>query len=202
MNHEEKEMKDQDTTASAETEVRETAESDLEAVLDEMKEETENAQEESVESVAGLKTKLEAKQKESEDYLNRLQRLQADFANHKKRVEKEKNDIYLYANEKLALSLLDSVNNLEKALACDVDGEQNKGLCDGMELVLKQLKDSLEKHGVVEIEALGKPFDMNLHHAIMKEESDAPTDEIIEVFQKGYMIHSKVLRPAMVKVAQ
>lgn len=177
--------------------VNQEVHSDLNAVQNEMEEEIINN------DIEVLNKKLEDKTTESNEYYDRLIRLQADFTNYKKRVEKEKSDIYLYANEKLAGDLLDIIDNLERALDSQtVDNEKN-GLYEGIELVLKQLKDILKKHGVEEIDAMNKPFDMNLHHAVMREEvDDAETNEIIEVFQKGYILNGRVLRPSMVKVAQ
>ena len=148
-----------------------------------------------------LKNALEEKEEESREYYDRLLRLQADFTNFKKRVEKEKSDIYLYANEKLALDLLDIMDNLERAIVSQGEDKENP-LYTGIQLIFKQLLDVLNKHGIKEIEALNKPFDMNLHHAVMREEADAESGEVIEVFQKGYTIQEKVLRPAMVKVAE
>lgn len=169
--------------------------SDLGAIQEEIE------SQKSDENIDSLKNKLEEKEAEALDYYNRMVRLQADFANYKKRVEKEKSDIYLYANEKLAVELLDIIDNLERALASQTE-DRNDGLYQGIQMVLKQLIDTMKKHGIEEIDALNKPFDMNLHHAVMKEEAEAETDEVIEVLQKGYTIHGKVLRPAMVKLAQ
>lgn len=169
--------------------------SDLGAVQEEMQDETNDV------DIDSLKKKLKDKEAEALDYYNRMARLQADFANYKKRVEKEKSDIYLYASEKLASELLIIVDNLERALISQTDHHKD-GLFEGIQMVLKQLIDTMKKHGIEEIDALNKPFDVNLHHAVMKEEADAEADEVIEVLQKGYTIHGKVLRPAMVKVAQ
>lgn len=153
--------------------------------------------------IEGLKERLQEKTEESEEYYDRMLRIQADFTNYKKRIEKEKADIYLYANEKLAGDLLDIIDNLERALDSQGSDNRSDGLYEGIELVLKQLKDTLKKHGVEEIQAMNKAFDMNLHHAVMKEAVDnVKSDEIIEVFQKGYTLNGRVLRPSMVKVAQ
>jgi len=140
---------------------------------------------------------------ENNEYYDRLLRLQAEFANYKKRVEREKADIYSYANEKLATDLLDILDNLERALDSQDDSNKDNALYEGIELVLKQLKETLKKHGVEEIEAMGQTFDMNLHHAVMSEAVDGvESNQITEVFQKGYTLNGRVLRPSMVKVAQ
>lgn len=173
---------------------KETANSNLEATLDEM--------EESKEDSNGIEEKLAEKTAQYEDIFSQFQRLQADFANYKKRVEKEKGEIYLYANEKIALDLLSIIDNLERAIQSQDESDETNGLLDGINLVYKQLIDTLGKHGVEEIEALGKPFDMNLHYAVMQEETDGEPNCVIDILQKGYKINDKVLRPAMVKVSK
>ncbi|KAB3530758.1 nucleotide exchange factor GrpE [Alkaliphilus serpentinus] len=149
-----------------------------------------------------LKKQLVEKEDEAKDCLNRLTRLQADFINYKKRVEKEKSEIYQYANEKLAEDLLSIIDNLERAVTAASEEDKSNKLFQGIQLVMKQLTDTLGRHGIEEIDALNKPFDMNLHHAVVQEEADAEADIVTEVFQKGYKINNKVLRPAMVKVAK
>ncbi|MCC5910328.1 MAG: nucleotide exchange factor GrpE [Clostridiaceae bacterium] len=193
---EEKDKTNGVTEGTQEVEEQEEIHNNKDAVQDEMQDQNHN------DDVASLKSQLQQKEEESKDYFDRLTRLQADFSNYKKRVEKEKSDIHKYANEKLALDLLDIVDNLERALGSEkVEGENN-GLYQGVELVFKQLKNALQKHSIEEIDALNKPFDLNLHHAVMREASDAASDEVVEVLQKGYTIHGKVIRPAMVKVAE
>lgn len=170
-----------------------TARDNLEAILEEMEENSGEEQD--------LQNILEEKQKEYDDVYSQFQRLQADFTNYKRRVEKEKSDIYIYANEKIALDLLSIIDNLERALESQTTSENNC-LLEGVELVFKQLLETLSKHGVKEIEALNKEFDMNLHHAIMQEETEGQANCVIEVFQKGYTLNDRVLRPAMVKVSK
>lgn len=172
----------------------ETADSDLEATLDEMRETKGNSD--------GLEEKLAEKSAQYEDIFAQFQRLQADFSNHKKRAQKEKSEIYLYANEKIALDLLNIIDNLERAIQSQTDADKDNSLLEGVNLVYKQLIDTLVKHGVEEIESLGKPFDMNLHYAVMQEESEEESNHVIDVLQKGYKINDKVLRPAMVKVSK
>lgn len=192
-------MEKQNQEEILDEQLEETADSNLEAVQEETEEAAEATEE--VDEIAKLKKQIEEKEAALQDYINQMQRLQADFANYKKRIEKEKSEIYLYANEKLAEELLGTMDNLERALEAASE-EQGTGLFQGIELVLKQLKELLKRNGVEEIEALNQPFDMNLHHAVAQEEAEAEANTIIEVFQKGYKIHQKVLRPAMVKVAK
>ena len=126
-------------------------------------------------------------------------RLMADLKNYKKRVEKEKRDIYSYANEKLATELLTVLDNFERAL--EHEGE-NDSFKEGMEMIFKQLFDVLEKAGLKEIPALGEEFDPNFHNAVMNEDTQEYESGIVSgVMQKGYTLNGKVIRPSMVRVA-
>ena len=128
-------------------------------------------------------------------------RLMADFQNQKKRFDKEKADIYQFANEDIVKSLLEVIDNFERAL--DAAQEADPKFHEGMDLIFKQLMGALEKAGVSEIKALGEEFDPNFHNAVMMEETDEyESNKVSGVMQKGYTLNSKVIRPAMVKVAQ
>lgn len=125
-------------------------------------------------------------------------RLMADFQNYKRRVEKEKGDIYTYANEKLITELLAVIDNFERALVSD---STDAGFAEGMNMIFKQLTGVLEKAGLEEIKALGEDFDPNFHNAVMTEDNaDYESGKVTEVMQKGYMLNKKVIRPSMVKV--
>lgn len=141
----------------------------------------------------------DVKKEPEEDESSRYMRLMADFQNYKKRVEKEKSDIYSYANEKLATELLVVLDNFERAL--EHDGE-DKSFKEGMEMIFKQLFDVLEKAGLKEIPALGEDFDPNFHNAVMSEDTDEyESGKVSGVMQKGYTLNGKVIRPSMVRVA-
>lgn len=168
--------------------------------MEEMKHE--EIREFSKDSSINLEEKLVDKTNQYEDIFCQFQRLQADFANYKKRIEKEKGEIFLYANEKIALDLLDIIDNLERAIQSQESQDESNSLLDGVNLVYKQLIDTLARHGIEEIEALGRPFDMNLHHAVMQEETEGEANYVIDVFKKGYKINKRILRPAMVKVSK
>ncbi len=142
----------------------------------------------------------EASSKEDEELNTRYLRLAADFQNYKKRVEKEKGDIYAYANEKIVVELLDVIDNFERALE---HSTENESFAEGMNLIFKQFKGVLEKNGVEEINALGEQFDPNFHHAVLTENStEHESGKVTQVLQKGYLLNKKVIRPAMVKVAE
>ena len=142
---------------------------------------------------------------QSEDFKNQYVRLMADFQNFRKRTEKEKSDIYAYANEKIVCDMLDVLDNFERAIDAAEKAEKddaNDGFLEGMKMILKQMLDVLRKHDVKEIEALGQDFDPNFHSAVMMEDNpDFESGKVTFVMQKGYMLNDRVIRPAMVKVA-
>ena len=147
--------------------------------------------------------KNDGEKKESsveEEALNvKYMRLMADFQNFKRRTEKEKSDIYAFANEKIVSELLNVIDNFERAL---LHGAAGDSFAEGMNMIFKQLQEVLEKAGVKEIEALGLDFDPNFHNAVMTEDStEYESGKVTEVLQKGYTLNSKVIRPSMVKVA-
>lgn len=146
---------------------------------------------------------LEAKAEEpKEDADARYMRLAADFQNYKRRVEKEKSDIYQFANEKIAIDIVEVMDNFERALAHMEDCEDKK-FAEGVDLIYKQLKGVLDKNNIIEIPAENQPFDPNFHNAVMTEENpDFESGVVIEAFQKGYTLNNKVIRPSMVKVSQ
>ena len=128
----------------------------------------------------------------------RYLRLLAEFQNYKKRTQKEKTDLYSYANEKIMTELLEVLDNFERAL----DAEPGEGFKEGMELIFTQLSGVLSKAGLAEITALGEDFDPNVHNAVMAEETDEyESGKVSGVMQKGYTLNGKVIRPSMVKVA-
>ncbi|MBS4535563.1 nucleotide exchange factor GrpE [Clostridium sp. D2Q-14] len=144
----------------------------------------------------------EDEEKEIEEDKERYLRLQADFANYKKRVEKEKASIYTFANEKIVTDLLDVIDNFERAFTSVDEAIEDDSFYKGVIMVYKQLMDILEKNGLEEIKAKEEKFDPNLHHAVMQEENDEYEENtIIDVFQKGYKLKDKVIRPSMVKVS-
>lgn len=132
--------------------------------------------------------------------LAQLIRLQADFENYKKRVEREKTELVKYANERLILKLLDAVDNFQRAL----DSEKaHDAFYDGMRMIYDQLNKALTDSGLEEIPTDGEPFDPCCHNAVFTEErEDVEAERVIETFQKGYRLNGRVIRPAMVKVAK
>jgi len=168
------------------------------------KEEPETAEDFENESEEPEEDSYEALEKEFNEMNERFLRVSSDFRNFKKRVEKEKKDIYSYANEKLICDLLPVMDNFERAvLSAESENGTSEKMLKGIEMVYKQLNDVLNANGIKKIDAVGKPFDPNYHHAVMMEESEEfEAETVIEVFQTGYSLNDKVIRPSMVKVAK
>lgn len=140
---------------------------------------------------------LEKAKQEIDELKITVQRTQADFMNFKRRTEKEKQDITVFANEKIIVELLGVLDNFERALSTFEDKESS--MYSGVEMIKNQINELLKKYEVEEIATDGK-FDPNFHHAVMQESGDE-SEMILEVFQKGYKLKEKVIRPAMVKVS-
>jgi molecular chaperone GrpE len=154
--------------------------------------------------VKELETRCETAEQESRQHYERLLRVSADFENFKKRAFKEADDFRKYANEFLLMELLTVVDNLERAI--QATGSENNAtgcLVEGVEMTLKALLKIFEKFSVKLIDAVGKPFDPNFHQAMMQEASDVyPENTVIREFQKGYLLHERLLRPSMVVVSK
>ncbi|HJV44603.1 MAG TPA: nucleotide exchange factor GrpE [Bacillota bacterium] len=143
-----------------------------------------------------------ALRKELEESHNRYLRVQADFDNFRKRTRKEKEDSMKYASLPVVEALLPAVDNLERALTASYDATNLESLLKGVEMVYRQIQQVLEQEGLQVIEAVGKPFDPQIHQAVMQEESaDQEAGAILQELQKGYMMKDRVIRPSMVKVS-
>ncbi|WP_418790699.1 nucleotide exchange factor GrpE [Phosphitispora sp. TUW77] len=137
----------------------------------------------------------------AEEYLQLLQRVQADFDNFRRRTLQERQEAAKYCSQRLVTVLLPVIDNFERALKAE--GEDLQVFRNGIEMIYRQLRDVLEKEGVKQMEAVGSQFDPNLHEAVMQEQSDQYDDNVVtEEFQKGYLLADRVIRPAMVKVAK
>jgi molecular chaperone GrpE len=141
--------------------------------------------------------------KQSEESNNRLLRMQADFDNYKKRVARERDDMFNNALETIAQQLLPVIDNMERAADAFKKDQLDEKYINGVEMVCKQLVDVLEKNGIKEIEALDTEFDPNIHHAVMQVcgEDDDDENKVKEVFQKGYILGNKIIRPTLCKVS-
>ena len=145
---------------------------------------------------------LTASERQAQEYYERLLRLTAEFENYKKRMAREKADFMRYANENLIKDLLESLDNLERALSHEAE-EGTAGLAEGVRMTLKMLLDTLARHGVKPVEAVGKPFDPNYHEAVSNASAEnVENNHVIEEYQRGYLLHDRLIRPAMVLVCR
>ena len=143
---------------------------------------------------------LEQEKERADKNLANWQRAQADLANYKKRVEQEKQDLAKFANAALIGSLLTLIDDFERARATVPESILGITWVDGLFLIERKLLSTLEALGLSEIKALDEEFDPNLHEAVMH--GEGPEGKVVEQFQKGYKLHERVIRPAMVKVGQ
>jgi molecular chaperone GrpE len=143
--------------------------------------------------------------KEEEDFKAKFFYLAAEMDNMKKRFEREKENLLKYGNEKVLNNLLDVVDNLDRtvdAISADED-EKIKNIYSGIEMVRKQFLDVLKSSGLEKVEALGAIFDPNLHEALAQQPAEGKEEqEIIQIFQHGYVLNGRLLRPAKVVIAK
>ena len=148
-------------------------------------------------------TEIDTTEDKLKEWEDKYMRLYAEFDNFKKRTIKEKDARYGDAVIDTAQAFLPVIDNLERAAAVEVEGEEAKKVLEGVGLVLKQVKDTLKKLDISEIPAVGEEFNPNLHEAIMHVEDETIADNVVvEEFMKGYILkNERVVRHSMVKVA-
>jgi molecular chaperone GrpE len=150
--------------------------------------------------LANVEKDLEDKNEEIGEYVSHIQRLQADFENFKKQTEKQKQEIIKFANENLIINILDSYEDLERALEQSKNDEE---LREGIKLIYSKLKTVLEKEGLEKIPAKGEKFDPFKHEALMVEASDDHENgDIIDELLKGYLLKDKVIKYSKVRVCK
>ena len=151
-----------------------------------------------------LQAELEEARAKAAEYLDGWQRAQADFANYKKRTERERAEVYQYAADALIVRFLAVLDDFERALKDKPDlSSEAEGWAAGIDLICRKLQAVLEAQGITRMEAAGQTFDPRLHEAVTHEESDEHEEgEIIETLQPGYLRGERVIRPAMVRVAR
>lgn len=161
-------------------------------------------------SLASLRSGLAEKKKETEEYYNQLLRLKAEFENYRKRVEKEKEKMYLYGKESILLkliSVLDTLEQAEKSLKIVNEQANEKKITgeiiSGLKLIILDFHNFLKNEGLEVIESVGKIFDPHYHEVIEQEENTEKEEGIILAeLQKGYVFKDSVIRPAKVKIAK
>jgi len=151
-----------------------------------------------VEDIEALKKALAEEKAKAEGYLASWQRAQADFINYKRRSEQDKEEIGKFANALLMLNLLPILDDLERAFTSIPPHLARLTWVDGIRLIERKLQACLEAQGLSPIEALGKPFDPKFHEAAMH--GKGKEGIVIGELQKGYKLHDRVIRPAMVVV--
>ena len=164
-----------------------------------MEENLEVENQENLEQSKEVEANIDEKQAEIDELTDRYKRMMAEFENYKKRSAKDRETLYNSLIGDIVTSILPVVDNLEKAVDAKTDDTSYQ---DGVKLVQKQLLDILERYGVKTIETVGKTFDPSLHEAVSHIEDESKGEqEIIEEYRKGYTIGTKVIRHAMVSVA-
>jgi molecular chaperone GrpE len=163
-------------------------------------EHTEPEQAEGERAIAELEERIALLERERDEYLADVKRLAADFDNYRKRAAREQQSLVARAHERLVKDLLPVLDDLERALEAAEQHEEAK-LEDGVRLVHRELRGTLEKEGLVEIETDGE-FDPHVHEALLSQPSDEDDGAILQVIQKGYRLGDRVLRPARVVISQ
>ena len=159
---------------------------------------------EEADPVQTLEKEVESAKQEAQENYDKYLRVFAEFDNYKKRSTREMNDFRKYANEALLKDMLTVVDNLERAINSSNDhAEDTSSIVEGVRMTLGGILDLIEKHHVAPIESEGKPFDPQFHQAFQQEESeDHPSNTVLKEFQKGYLLHDRLLRPSMVVVSK
>lgn len=154
--------------------------------------------------IEDLQSKLEEKEREAKENYDRFLRNAAEFENYKKRTARQMDEFRKYANESLIKEVLTVVDNLRRAIQSSRNNENsNDCVVEGVRMTLNDIMKILDKFGVKPIVALEQTFDPAFHQAVMQEESDDfPAQTVIKELQKGYLLHDRLLRPAMVVVSK
>jgi molecular chaperone GrpE len=157
-----------------------------------------------VDPLKEMEEKVETLEKEAAENHDRLLRMAAEFDNYKKRATREMNDFRKFANENFAKALLPVVDSMDLAIeSSSNDKHVNNSMVEGVNMTLKEILKIFEQFGVKRFESIGNTFDPNIHQAVMQEETDKfPENTVSKELQKGFMIHDRLLRPAMVVVSK
>jgi molecular chaperone GrpE len=165
--------------------------------------EEESASKRKKSGLSDLEEDLAKKEEEIKELNDKVLRAHAEFENFKKRVTKEKSDLLKYANEEMAKEMLSTVDHLEMALDHAREDNQSESITEGIEIILKQLLQSLERFGVKGFNSVGERFDPTKHEAVVQVESaEHEPDTVVAESQKGYFLRDRLLRPALVTVSK
>ncbi|HEA65257.1 MAG TPA: nucleotide exchange factor GrpE [Desulfobacterales bacterium] len=155
-------------------------------------------------SLKELESKLESAENEAKENYDRFLRISAEFENYKKRSARQIDEFRKFANESLLKDMLCVVDNLERAVDSSQNDEiKNHTIAEGVTLTIDEISKIFKKFNVKPILSLNEPFDPNFHQAVMQEETeDYPDNVVLKELQKGYLMHDRLLRPAMVIVSK
>lgn len=166
-------------------------------------EDAKKARAEVEEQLANTRDELESLRAERDDFKNRMMRTAADLENFRRRSHREQDELRKYGIDKVVSDLIPAVDNLERALQHAASIEDTSSIVDGVRMVYRQICSALNKYGVEGFESKGEMFDPQRHEAIQQvETSEHPTGTVMEQYQKGYFLHDRLLRPALVSVAK
>lgn len=162
------------------------------------------ADDQSADQVSDEQKKIDELKQKADDFEDKYLRAEAEIQNMNGRFKKEQAQILKYDGQSLAKDILPVMDNLKRALEIDVDDESGQQLKKGIQMVHDHLSEALTKNGVKEIESLNQKFDPSVHQAVQSVavEGDQKSDTVVKVLQAGYQLQDRVLRPAMVVVAQ
>lgn len=152
-------------------------------------------------SYEALEEKLTEAEKSAFQYRDQATRSMAELENVRRRAERDVSQAHLYSLERFSKDLLPVIDSLEQALQ-SVSQDADQAMFEGLTLTMKLFLSTMEKFQVTQLDPLGLPFDPNQHEAVSMQESDAPSSSVIMVFQKGYKLNDRVIRPARVVVAK
>ena len=193
-----KDDKDQGNIENSESEADADV-NDEETVQEEAQDDIDSLDDLTKEDILGLKKKAA----ERDTYLDQLLRTKAEFMNYQKRMVKENESTSQFAVRNLILDFLPELDNFDRALKLADSSKDIDKFVEGIKLIEEQLFKVLGKYGVESIETVGKPFDPNLHEAVMEEENnEMPHHTIIDEFQRGFLLKERVIRPSKVKVSK
>jgi molecular chaperone GrpE len=154
-----------------------------------------------LEQIEELAHELELARANAEEHRYNWQRSAADFSNYKRRTDEERSTMFAFSNASLIAKVLGVLDDFDRALD-NVPPDAHESWVEGVRLVERKLRGVLETEGVTPIEAVGQPFDPNLHEAVVHEDTaDHPDNHVIDEVQRGYRLHDRVIRPSLVRVA-
>jgi molecular chaperone GrpE len=195
--------KNEQKISSAEESI--SGQEEVQSIPEEIEEAEATAHPTSLEIVDALQKELDETRCKAKEYLDGWQRSRAEFTNYKKRIERDQSQTYQQATGSVILRFLGVLDDMERALKNPPQKGEGAAWANGIELIKRKFVSILESEGIKPIDALGKQFDPNFHEAVTTEAIEGEeyeSGQIIEILQQGYMLNERVLRPAMVRVAQ